>query len=104
MRSNRKARRFAGFRCSAWPPRSPRSDAEELLRKIQVVSDEEAEEADIVVCCTADMPRYFDDDVFTTCAECGSAIFHRPHAPKKPRKVCIECAARLAEQESAEGN
>ena len=68
---------------------------------INVVSDAEAEEADFVVCCTTDMTRYFDDDVETTCALCGTGIFHRPHAPKKPKKICLECAARLPKEDGS---
>jgi hypothetical protein len=71
--------------------------------KIQIVSDEEAEEADVVVCCTADMPSYFDDNVYTTCAECGVEIYHRPYMPKKPRKVCIECAIKMSDESKGKG-
>jgi hypothetical protein len=31
------------------------------------------------------------DNVIANCAECGHAIQHRPHAPKKSRKVCMQC-------------
>ncbi|MGH2585063.1 MAG: hypothetical protein ACRDJE_09120 [Dehalococcoidia bacterium] len=68
---------------------------------IEVVSDQEAEEADYVICCTIGMPRYFSDDVETTCAICGAGIFHRPHAPKKPAKICERCALLLPRDESA---
>lgn len=71
------------------------------LPKIQIVSDAEAEEATLVVCMPIGGPRYFDDDVETVCSECGTGIFHRPHVPKKPRKVCIDCALKLSEQEQA---
>lgn len=65
------------------------------LPKIQVVSDAEAEEADAVICMPIGATRYFDDDIETVCADCGQGIFHRPHVPKKPRKICIDCAAKL---------
>jgi hypothetical protein len=67
---------------------------------IKVVSDEEAEQADYVVCCPIGSPRYFDDDVETICSECGVGIFHRPHVPKRPRKICLDCAVRLSEEEN----
>jgi hypothetical protein len=70
------------------------------LPKINIVSQEEAEEADVVVCMPIGSTRYFTDDVETVCSECGRGIFHRPHAPKKPRKICVDCALKLAEQES----
>jgi len=69
------------------------------LPPIKVVSEEEAEEAELVVCCTIGMTRYFDNDVETVCAQCGTGIFHRPHAPRKPKKVCLNCAAMLSELE-----
>lgn len=42
---------------------------------------------------TALEPLMLPDNVVGTCAECGQAIQHRPHAPKKMRKVCMQCAA-----------
>jgi hypothetical protein len=63
-----------------------------LLEQIQVVSDEEAEQADMVICLPDSGPRYFADDVRATCAICGIPIRHRPHVPKRPPKVCINCA------------
>jgi formylmethanofuran dehydrogenase subunit E len=69
---------------------------------IKVVSDEEAEEVDAVVCNTADIPSYFDNNVDTVCADCGAAIYHRPHVPKKPKKICINCAVAMQEREDAE--
>lgn len=72
---------------------------------INVVSQEKAEQADLVVCVFADAePVFFDDDIFTVCADCGRAIRHRPHAPKKPPKVCINCALQRLEQENHHGD
>lgn len=65
--------------------------------RVTVVSEEDAEAADFVVCCTADMPRRFHDDVETTCHDCRAGIFHRPSAPKKPHKICFHCALERAE-------
>ena len=61
-----------------------------------VVSEQEAEQADMVVCCRAGMFSPFADNVETTCASCSRPIFHRPSAPKRPMKVCIECAGEIA--------
>ena len=60
---------------------------------IKIVSDEEAEEASFVICVLRDQhPKHFDDDIVTTCAECGVSIRHRPTSPKKPKKICVTCA------------
>ena len=62
----------------------------------KVVSDAEAETASMVICMrVADLPvGYFKDDVITDCAlGCGFQIRHRPHMPKRPLKVCMQCAA-----------
>ncbi len=58
---------------------------------IQIVSTEEAEKADMVVCCRVGTPSDFTDNEFGTCSDCGHAIFFRPYMPKKPRKICVEC-------------
>ena len=60
--------------------------------KIDVVSDAEAETADVYVCATWDGPRYFDDDQRGVCCGCGVAIRFRPYGPKRPPKVCTTCA------------
>lgn len=61
---------------------------------VQVVSDEEAEKADLVVCVEAgtESEEFKKDNIYTNCVDCGVAITHRPHAPKKPPKVCMLCA------------
>jgi hypothetical protein len=59
---------------------------------IQIVSDEEAEQADFVVCMPLG-PSPFADNVTAKCCDCEQAIMHRPHVPKRPPKICITCAA-----------
>ncbi len=81
--------------------REREAEVNAFLKKINVVSDEEAEQADMVICLPDDGPRYFTDDVTSVCAECGIVIRHRPHVPKRPKKVCIHCALRMLEQENA---
>ena len=71
-----------------------------FMNKVKVVSDEEAEQADMVVCLPDVGPRYFTDDVTAVCAECGVVIRHRPHVPKKPKKVCVHCALRMVEKDN----
>lgn len=61
-------------------------------KRIPIVSDAEAEKADAVVCGYPDTPTPFTNNVHTRCAWCRCKIVHRPHAPKKPAKICIECA------------
>lgn len=58
---------------------------------IKVISEEEAEKAEMAVCCRVGEPSIFVDNVFGTCSECGHAIFFRPTMPKRPRKICTEC-------------
>lgn len=56
-----------------------------------VVDQEEAEKASFVVCANADLETPFTGNVETTCCDCGTAIIHRPHAPKAPPKICMKC-------------
>lgn len=57
-----------------------------------VVSDEEANLADMVVCARADMDSPFDDNETGVCCKCGTAIIFRPYVPKKLPRVCLTCA------------
>jgi acetyl-CoA carboxylase beta subunit len=76
-------------------------------KNIQVVSQEEAEKADVVICMRVDQTtkHRFDDNVFTKCAQCKADIYHRPHAPVAPMKVCVRCARdmMLRMQEGSDG-
>ena len=67
-----------------------------MILPIKVVSEAEAETVDFVVCCRVGMATPFDDNVFDVCAHCGHAIFFRPYMPKRPAKICVECATDLA--------
>jgi hypothetical protein len=58
---------------------------------IHVVSETEAEQCDYVVCADAGTPTPFSDNVETTCAFCAKPVIHRPHAPKRPPKICLDC-------------
>lgn len=62
-------------------------------RPLKVVSEEEAETADAVVCLRkADDPGYFQDNLTGTCNDCGAEVVFRPTAPKAPIRICVQCA------------
>lgn len=63
----------------------------DVLEQVQIVSDDEAEQSDFVVCVPADWPTPFSDNLTTTCHDCGCAVVHRPYAPKRPPKICLNC-------------
>lgn len=61
---------------------------------IKVVSNDEAEAADYVVCTPlADDPGAFADNLIGACCACGTAVIFRPHAPKRPPRICFDCLA-----------
>ena len=59
---------------------------------IPVVSDKQAEQCEFVVCARWG-PSPFDDNLKGTCCKCGIAVMYRWHAPRKPKRICIECMA-----------
>lgn len=59
--------------------------------KLNIASDEECEQADAVVCAPVTVPLYFRDNIVGPCADCGDMLQWRPHAPKKPPKICMRC-------------
>jgi len=68
-----------------------------MILPIKIVSEQEAEAVDFVVCMrVGSMESPFDDNVTGVCAHCGHAIFFRPYMPKHPQKICVECAVDLA--------
>lgn len=70
---------------------------------VSVVSDEEAEECDFVV-CAPDGPSPFTDNFKGYCCACGRPIMYRWHAPRKPKKICLKCAADGAAILATKGN
>lgn len=72
-------------------------DPKEILKNVKVVSMEDAEKADFCVC---GWDSYFPDDITTVCSACGRKIVHRPHAPKKPPKICLNCAVLFQQAET----
>jgi hypothetical protein len=69
---------------------------------IDIVSGEEAEQADIAVCVLATVKTPFTDNLIGVCSDCGREVQHRPHLPKAPRKICMDCAAKLMKEMSGE--
>jgi len=63
--------------------------------KIPIISDEEAETCDYVVCMPADTPSPFDDNLTGFCCKCGCKVHYRWHAPRKPKRLCMNCFATL---------
>ena len=59
----------------------------------EMVSEAEAETADMVVCVPWEWGSPFSDDICGYCVTCGRSIRYRPHAPKRPPKICLKCAA-----------
>jgi hypothetical protein len=59
---------------------------------IKVVSQEEGEQADYLICCRVGVPSAFKDNEIGTCGHCGHEVFFRPHTPRKPMRICMECA------------
>lgn len=91
----RKQRRRHGF--------TP-ADLTSLLQRfgVETVSEEEAEQARLVVCVPSEGPSSFPDDITTTCALCGVGIRHRPHVPKRPPTVWIRWAIKLTSSKKHE--
>lgn len=76
-----------------------------MTNKIEIVEDpDEAECADAVVCRLLTSPLLLPDNLIDICSKCGAAIQHRPHVPKRPPKMCDQCAAPIHEAEAARVN
>jgi hypothetical protein len=59
-----------------------------------VVSTEDAENADFVVCVrVSDLPvNASSSSVQVTCADCGTKVWRSSTSPKTPPTVCLPCA------------
>lgn len=62
-----------------------------VMPNIKVVTEEEAEAADMLVCCRTPDDGTFSDNLTSTCSMCGHNIYFRPHVPKTPPKICMQC-------------
>jgi hypothetical protein len=74
-----------------------------MTNSIEFDSDGNGEHADMVVCRRLTSPLLMPDNLIDLCAKCGEAIQHRPHVPKRPPKVCLECVSPLANKAAAKG-
>jgi len=65
-----------------------------------LVSPDEAERVDYVVCMrdVPGQPRAPLAQHFGNCSRCLHAIYWASSAPKRPPRVCVECALELAEE------
>lgn len=61
--------------------------------KIEVVSDNDAEACEYVVCLRSHIKTKFIDNEFGVCTRCGAGVQFRPTAPKGPPRICMECVA-----------
>jgi hypothetical protein len=59
------------------------------------VSDEEAEACDYLVCMPWDPESPFKDNFRGICCKCGITVMYRWHAPRKPKRICLECMVRM---------
>ena len=41
----------------------------------------------------------FTDNLVGLCCRCGRRVIFRWHAPRNPKKICIECAPQIAKFE-----
>lgn len=71
------------------------ADTLHAMRDVPVVSQAEAEDVDIMVCNRVGMPTKFADNEYGQCFMCDHAVYFRPHAPKKPKRICVDCAVQL---------
>jgi len=58
--------------------------------RIPVISDEDAEKCDFLVCMPQG-PSPFDDNLVGECCMCGIRVMYRWHAPRKPKRICLNC-------------
>lgn len=74
-----------------------------MPNEITIETQDEGEACDCVVCIPVTEPLAFPDNIVTECSECGQKIQHRPHAPKRPAKICLPCIQPKMEREAARG-
>ncbi len=67
----------------------------------QVMSGQTAELCDMVICRRLTKPLLNRDNLTGPCADCGTQLQWRPHAPTHPPKLCRECAMERVDGQSA---
>jgi hypothetical protein len=73
------------------------------MNEFEIVSGDDADESDAVICVKLTSPLLMPDNLIDLCSECGEAIQHRPHIPKRPPKICIDCALPMTIAAAAKG-
>jgi hypothetical protein len=63
--------------------------------EVTIVSDADAEKVDYVICMPWGTPSPFDDNLKGTCSKCGIDVMYRWYAPRKPKKICINCLEKM---------
>ena len=72
--------------------------------KFTIRSDIDNEDSDVVVCIPVTDPLKFDDNLIGRCSKCNIPVQFRPTSPKKPPKICWNCALPDMEREMNAGN
>ena len=67
------------------------------------IADDNMEEAEILACMRLTRPLLLPDNEIGLCEQCGEAIQFRPHVPKLPKKMCIECVMPATAKAHAKG-
>lgn len=68
------------------------------------VEDGDGERADFVLCRLATSPLIMPDNLVANCSKCFRLVQFRPHSPKKPPRICDECAAPEMEKRAKKGD
>jgi len=64
----------------------------ESHEKLEIAKPGDGEEFEFVICRLVTVPLLMPDNLVATCSKCFRLVQFRPHAPKKPRRMCDECA------------
>ena len=70
-------------------------------REIPIISDDDAENVDFLVCSRARDELLLPDNFVGECCVCGVKVEYRWHAPRKPKRICMECAIEQMQEEQA---
>lgn len=61
---------------------------------ITIVSDDDAEDCEYLVCMPAGYPSKFTDNFKGFCCRCGCEVIYRWYAPRKPKRICVACMSK----------
>ena len=94
MRKPPRDQREAGFsdRPPLFPPRFALLIANFEINRGRAMSDEM-----ILICARVSRHVLLPNNLAGHCAECGSTVQFRPHAPRNVRLRCVECAVDMIE-------